>query len=138
MFGALADDRLRVAAHAANIKGGRGMKKLMMALVAGLMTMAFAGAYAADEMKKSDTGAMKSEKGMAKKDDKAKAGMKDDKAMKGEAMKGDAMKDGDKAMKGDKAVKGEKAMKGDKAMAKGDKAMAKGDKAKTSDDKMTK
>jgi hypothetical protein len=49
------------------------MKKLMMALVAGLMTVAFAGAYAADEMKKSDTGATKSEKGMAKKDEKSKA-----------------------------------------------------------------
>ena len=61
------------------------MKKLMIALVAGLMTVAFAGAYAADDnMKKSDTGAMKSEKGMAKKDAKSKAGDK-----KGEAKKDD-------------------------------------------------
>ena len=59
------------------------MKKLMVALVAGVMTVAFSGAYAATDEKKSDTGAMKSEKGMAKKDDKAKAGTdtkkKDDK-----------------------------------------------------------
>ena len=54
------------------------MKKLMMALVAGLMTVAFAGAYAADDTKKSDTGATKSEKGMAKKDEKSKAGAKDE------------------------------------------------------------
>ena len=52
------------------------MNKLMTALVAGLMTVAFASAYAADE-KKSDTGATKSEKGMAKKDEKSKAGDKD-------------------------------------------------------------
>ena len=61
------------------------MKKLMIALVAGLMSVAFSGAYAADPAK-SDTGATKSEKGMAKKDDKSKAGdkgeakKKDDKA----------------------------------------------------------
>jgi hypothetical protein len=59
------------------------MKKLMNALVAGLMTMAFAGAYAGeDAMKKSDTGAMKSEKGMAKKDEKSKAGDKKDETKK--------------------------------------------------------
>ena len=48
------------------------MKKLMMALLAGFISVTFAGAYAAemskgDEMK-SDTGKAKSEKGMAKKD----------------------------------------------------------------------
>ena len=56
------------------------MKKLMMALVAGLMTVAFSGVQAG-EAQKSDTGATKSEKGMAKKDDKSKAadaGTKDD------------------------------------------------------------
>jgi hypothetical protein len=61
------------------------MKKLMIALVAGLMTVAFAGAYAG-EAAKSDKGEAKSEKGMAKKDEKSKAGdkgeakKKDDKA----------------------------------------------------------
>jgi hypothetical protein len=84
------------------------------------MTVAFSGAYAADDMKKGETGATKSEKGMAKKDDKSKAGMK------GDVAQGDAMKD-DKAMKGDKAVKGDQAVKGDKGMAKG-----------KSEDKMTK
>lgn len=46
------------------------MTKLMTAVVAGLMSVAVAGAYAAEkgEAKKSDTGATKSEKGMAKKD----------------------------------------------------------------------
>ena len=59
------------------------MKKLMMALVAGFMTVAFAGAYAGeDAMKKSDTGATKSEKGMAKKDEKSKAGDKKDETKK--------------------------------------------------------
>ena len=58
------------------------MKKLMMALVAGLMTVAFAGAYAAADEKKSDTGATKSEKGMAKKDEKSKAGDKKDETKK--------------------------------------------------------
>ena len=48
------------------------MKKLMVALVAGLMTVAFSGVQAG-EPEKSDTGATKSEKGMAKKDDKSKA-----------------------------------------------------------------
>jgi len=58
------------------------MKKLMVALVAGVMTVAFSGAYAAAEEKKSETGATKSEKGMAKKGEKSKAGdskKKDDK-----------------------------------------------------------
>ena len=58
------------------------MKKLMMALVAGLMTVAFSGAFAADDTKKSDTGATKSEKGMAKKDEKSKAGDKKDETKK--------------------------------------------------------
>ena len=69
------------------------MKKLMTALVAGLMTLAFAGAYAADDaaktektpkaMKgdksamKSETGDMKSQKGMAMKDAKSKKGSTD-------------------------------------------------------------
>ena len=47
------------------------MNKLMTAVVAGLMSVAVAGAYAG-EMKsdaKSETGMAKSEKGMAKKDD---------------------------------------------------------------------
>jgi hypothetical protein len=51
------------------------MKKLMVALVAGLMTVAFSGAYAG-EAAKSDTGMAKSEKGTAKKDEKSKAGDK--------------------------------------------------------------
>ena len=50
------------------------MKKLIVALVAGFMSLAVAGAYAADDMKKgeskkSDTGMTKSEKGMAKSGD---------------------------------------------------------------------
>lgn len=47
------------------------MKKLMIALVAGFMSVAVAGAYAGESMgdaKKSDTGKEKSAKGMAKKD----------------------------------------------------------------------
>ena len=66
------------------------MKKLIIALVAGFMSLAVAGAYAADDMKKgeskkSDTGMTKSEKGMAKsadaghKDDEKKKSKKDDK-----------------------------------------------------------
>jgi hypothetical protein len=55
------------------------MKKLIVALVAGFMSLAVAGAYAADDKKgdakKSDTGMTKSEKGMAK---SADAGTKDD------------------------------------------------------------
>ena len=56
------------------------MKKLIIALVAGFMSLAVAGAYAADDMKKgeskkSDTGMTKSEKGMSK---SADAGTKDD------------------------------------------------------------
>lgn len=56
------------------------MKKLIVALVAGFMSLAVAGAYATDDMKKgegkkSDTGMTKSEKGMAK---SADAGHKDD------------------------------------------------------------
>ena len=54
------------------------MKKLIVALVAGFMTLSV-GAYAADDKKsdakKSDTGMTKSEKGMAK---SADAGTKDD------------------------------------------------------------
>ena len=57
------------------------MKKLMVALVAGLMTVAFSGVQAG-EPAKSDTGATKSEKGMAKKDEKSKAGDKKDEAKK--------------------------------------------------------
>lgn len=47
------------------------MKKLMMAVLAGFMSMAFAGVYAGEskgDTSKSDTGMAKSEKGMAKKD----------------------------------------------------------------------
>ena len=55
------------------------MTKLMTALVAGLMSLALTGAYAG-EAAKSDTGATKSEKGMAKSADKksADATTKDD------------------------------------------------------------
>jgi hypothetical protein len=48
------------------------MKKIMVAVVAGLLSCVFAGAYAGEskgDMKKSDTGMTKSEKGMAKKDE---------------------------------------------------------------------
>jgi uncharacterized lipoprotein NlpE involved in copper resistance len=53
------------------------MKKLIVALVAGFMSLAVAGAYAAEDAKKgdamkSDTGAAKSDKGAAKSADKAK------------------------------------------------------------------
>jgi hypothetical protein len=55
------------------------MKKLLIAFVAGFMSLAVAGAYAADDKKgdskKSDTGMSKSDKGMAK---SADAGAKDD------------------------------------------------------------
>jgi hypothetical protein len=56
------------------------MRKLMMAVVAVLMSMSLAGAYAADDMKKgeskkSEQGMEKSEKGMSK---SADAGTKDD------------------------------------------------------------
>ena len=64
------------------------MKKLLIALVAGFMSLSV-GAYAADDKKgadkKSDTGMTKSEKGMAKsadagtKDDDKKKAKKDDK-----------------------------------------------------------
>lgn len=66
------------------------MKKLLIALVAGFMSLSVAGAYAADDMKKgadkkSDTGMSKSDKGMsksadagAKDDDKKKSKKKDD------------------------------------------------------------
>jgi hypothetical protein len=64
----------------------KSMKRLMIALVAGLTSLAFASAYAG-ESQKSDTGATKSEKGMAKKDeattkddDKKKKGKKKDEA----------------------------------------------------------
>ena len=57
------------------------MKKLLVAIVAGLMSVAFSAAYAgaADDSKKSDTGATKSEKGMSKSSaakDKSKKGEK--------------------------------------------------------------
>ena len=66
------------------------MKKLMAAIVAGLMTVAFSGVYAG-EAAKSDTGATKSEKGMAKKDEnKGKADAKPE-------AKPDAKKKDDKA-----------------------------------------
>ena len=48
------------------------MKKLMMAVLAGFLSIAVAGAYAGEskgDMKKSDTGMAKSEKGMAKKEE---------------------------------------------------------------------
>ncbi len=50
------------------------MNKLIVALVAGFMSLAVAGAYAGEDMKKgdmkkSDTGMAKSEKGMAKSGD---------------------------------------------------------------------
>jgi hypothetical protein len=61
------------------------MKQIIVAVVAAFMSMAIAGAYAADDMKKSDTGATKSEKGMAKKEaksksDKGESKKKDDKS----------------------------------------------------------
>jgi len=65
------------------------MKKMMMAVLAGLMSVAVAGAYAGEakgDEKKSDTGMAKSEKGMAKKDDK-KSDKEDKKKGKGEATK---------------------------------------------------
>jgi IMP dehydrogenase/GMP reductase len=70
--------------------GEQRMKKLMMALLAGFVSVMVAGAYAGeskgDEMK-SDTGKAKSEKGMAKKD----AMTKDDTKKKGKD-KSDEMK----------------------------------------------
>jgi hypothetical protein len=68
------------------------MKKLMMALAAGILSVAFAGAYAgeaAGDMKKSDSGMKKSEKGMAKKDD---AMTKEDDAAKKKGKKAEATK----------------------------------------------
>jgi|SwirhisoilCB3_FD_contig_41_23443_length_313_multi_5_in_0_out_0_1 hypothetical protein len=56
------------------------MKKLMMALLAGFVSVMFSSAYAVEgkgDSMKSDTGMSKSEKGMAKKD----AMTKDDKGM---------------------------------------------------------
>ena len=47
------------------------MRKLMMAVLAGFLSMAVAGAYAGEakgDAMKSDTGMAKSEKGLAKKD----------------------------------------------------------------------
>ena len=64
------------------------MKKLMMAVLAGFLSITVAGAYAGESKgddKKSDTGTAKSEKGMAKKD--AAVDKKDDKKKKGEATK---------------------------------------------------
>lgn len=64
------------------------MKKLMMAVLAGFLSIAVAGAYAGESKgddKKGDTGTVKSEKGMAKKD--AAVDKKDDKKKKGEATK---------------------------------------------------
>jgi hypothetical protein len=64
------------------------MKKLTMAVLAGFMTLAFAGAYAADDTKKSDTGATKSEKGAAKSADKSKGdAVTDDKKKKDDKTK---------------------------------------------------
>ena len=65
------------------------MNKLIVAVVAGFMSLAVAGAYAADDMKKGDTkksdsGMTKSEKGMAKSTD---ATTKDDDKKKGAAKK---------------------------------------------------
>jgi hypothetical protein len=59
------------------------MRKVMMALLAGFMSVAVAGAYAAGkgDEKKSETGMEKSAKGMDKKDDKKGKGKGD----KGEA-----------------------------------------------------
>lgn len=67
------------------------MKKLMLAVLAGFMSVAFSAGYASD--KKSDTGMTKSEKGMAKKHD----------AMSNDAMSKDDMKKKKKGKKkGDK------------------------------------
>ena len=61
------------------------MKKLMVAMVAGMMSLAFAGAYAADDgkgksdAKKSETASTKSDKGMSKSGEKSKSGDKDTK-----------------------------------------------------------
>jgi hypothetical protein len=75
------------------------MKKLMMALVAGFMSVAVAGAYAGESKgmdKKGDKAMEKSAKGMDKKGDKAMEksakGMdkKDDKKGKGKGDKGEA------------------------------------------------
>jgi hypothetical protein len=60
------------------------MKKVTLAVLAGFMTLAFAGAYAADDMKKADTA--KSEKATAKSADKSK----------GEAVTDDKKKKDDK------------------------------------------
>jgi hypothetical protein len=82
------------------------MKKLIVILVAGFMSLAVAGAYAADDAKKgdamkSDTGAAKGDKGAAKSGDKS-----GDKGMAKSADKakgGDATaKDDDKKKKKDK------------------------------------
>jgi hypothetical protein len=64
------------------------MKKLMMAVLAGLLSVAVAGAYAGEskgDAMKSDTGMAKSEKGMAKKD--AATAKDDDKKKKGKGKK---------------------------------------------------
>jgi hypothetical protein len=63
------------------------MKKLMIAVVAGLLSVAVAGAYAGEskgDAMKSDTGMAKSEKGTAKKD---AATTKDDDKKKGKRKK---------------------------------------------------
>jgi hypothetical protein len=64
------------------------MKQLIVAVVAGFLSIAVAGAYAGEskgDAMKSDTGMAKSEKGMAKKDDKEDK--KKGKDKKGEATK---------------------------------------------------
>ena len=59
------------------------MKKITMAVFAAFLSVAFAGAFAGEskgDMKKSDTGMTKSEKGMDKKDDEKKKSKKKDDA----------------------------------------------------------
>jgi hypothetical protein len=70
------------------------MKKLIMAVLAGFLSLAVAGAYAGEakgDDKKSDTGMAKSEKGMAKKDAMSKSdtamSKKDDNKKKGKGKK---------------------------------------------------
>jgi hypothetical protein len=75
------------------------MKKLMMAVLAGFMSIAVAGAYAGeakgDEMK-SEKGMAKSEKGMAKSEAKSEKGMtKSEKGMAKKSDKEDKMKKGE-------------------------------------------
>jgi hypothetical protein len=77
---------------------GENMKQVMMALLAGFVSLTFAAAYAADMSKgdemKSDTGKAKSEKGMTKKDSMSKSDKSMSKADKSMA-KGDSMSKAD-------------------------------------------